>query len=99
MPKTPLERPPFWQYAAKAAFALAVGVVVAGGTITAAVADERVTPSEWVAIVLAVLGAVVGPTGVYALRNRTPAEHAAAKARARVLASAPDPWHPPTGPT
>lgn len=66
-------RPPFWTYAAKALAALATGVVVAGGTILAAVADDHVTTTEWVTIVLAVLGAVVGPTAVYATRNAAPA--------------------------
>jgi hypothetical protein len=61
--------PSFWQFARKCVWAIAVGVVVAGGTITAAVADEHVTLSEGVAIVLAVLGAVAGPVGVYRAKN------------------------------
>lgn len=64
-------RPPFWRYAAKALVALAVGVVAAGGVILAAVADDHVSTSEWVTIVLSVLGAIVGPTAVYAIPNAT----------------------------
>lgn len=61
--------PPFWRVAAKAVVALGVGVVVSGGVIIAAAADDRITTSEWVQIVLAVLGTVFGAGGVYAVRN------------------------------
>jgi hypothetical protein len=63
--------PSFWRYARKCVWAIIVGVVVAGGTITAAVADEHVSLSEGVAIVLAVLGAIAGPVGVYRATNAT----------------------------
>jgi hypothetical protein len=71
---------PWWQYAAKALVALGVGVVAAAGTITAAVADDHVTTSETWAIVIAVLTAVIGPVGVYAVRNRPTAREVAAHA-------------------
>jgi hypothetical protein len=63
--------PSFWSYARKALVALLVGMVAAGGTITAAVADDRLTLSEWWAIGLAVAAAIVGPAAVYATRNAT----------------------------
>lgn len=67
---------PSWAATArKFLVALAVAVVAAGGIILAALADDRVTASEWVTIVLAILGALVGPAAVYAVPNaRVPAD-------------------------
>lgn len=69
MPDPAPVEPSFWSYARKALVALLVGVVAAGGVITAAVADDRITVSEWWTIGLAVGAAIVGPVGVYATRN------------------------------
>jgi hypothetical protein len=83
--------PSFWSYARKALVALLVGMVAAGGTITAAVADDRLTLSEWWAIGLAVAAAIVGPAAVYATRNAT---RAAAASAVRSVGPLPEgsPW-------
>jgi len=65
-----MSRTPWWRYAAKAVAAFAVAVLAAAGVITAAVADNQVTASEWVAIGLTVLAALVAPAAVYAVPNR-----------------------------
>lgn len=64
-------QPPFYRYAAKAFVALGVGVVVSGGVIIAAAADDRITTSEWVQIILTVLGTLFGTGGVYKVENAT----------------------------
>lgn len=61
---------PWWRYATKALLALGVAVVAAAGVITAAVADDHVTTSEWWAIAAAILGALIAPAAVYAVPNR-----------------------------
>lgn len=58
------------RYAAKAVTAALVAFTVAGGTILAALADDRVTATEWVTIALAIAGAIVGPVAVYGVQNR-----------------------------
>jgi enoyl-CoA hydratase/carnithine racemase len=73
MPDPAVAGPPFWRYAAKAFVALGVGVVVSGGVIIAAAADDRITTSEWVQIIVAVLGALFGAGGVYQVENATKA--------------------------
>lgn len=73
MPDMAVAGPPFWRYAKKALVAFGVGVVVSGGVIIAAAADDRITTSEWVQIILTVLGALFGAGGVYQVENATKA--------------------------
>lgn len=61
--------PPWYRVAAKALTALAVAIVVASGTVLAALADDHVNSTEAFTIVLAILGALVGPGAVYATHN------------------------------
>ena len=61
---------PWWQYAAKALAAFAVGVIAASGVIIASVEDGHVTMTEWVTIGLAVVGALAAPGVVYAVPNK-----------------------------
>jgi hypothetical protein len=62
-------RAPWYGYAAKFLIALGVAVVGAAATITAAVADDHVSMQEAVAIVIAVVGGLVGSGAVFAVEN------------------------------
>lgn len=61
--------PHWYDVARKALVATLVAFVVSGGVILAAVADDRVTASEWVTIALALAANIVGPYGVWKARN------------------------------